>query len=166
MEGIFFRRTPCNRHKLARNREMRGRDIPIHSSKRYFSMWFSVLQRGTSQQEVEQVTTDWNKNAHQSEIIQIADSDKPEDFLEYAAIVASCDLVITTGSTVAHLAAGIGIPTWVLLPKVPDWRWGLEGDTLSGIPRCAYSVKLRGETGMKLLSCSRGVGKSLEITHL
>ena len=72
--------------------------------------------------------------AYQEEISRIADSDNPDDFLEYAAIITSCDLVITSGCTVAHLAAGIGIPTWVLLPKVPDWRWGLEGNTTFWYP--------------------------------
>ena len=32
------------------------------------------------------------------------------------------------------MAAGIGIPTWVLPPKVPDWRWGLEGDSTFWYP--------------------------------
>ena len=109
-----------------------GRDIPIHFIKKILAACgghFLCLQRGANRQEIEHIMTGWDANLRQSEILQIADSDKPEDFLEYAAIVASCDLVISTGSTVAHLAAGIGIPTWVLLPKVPDWRWGLEGDT-------------------------------------
>ena len=70
----------------------------------------------------------------QLEALHIADSDEQEDFLEYAAIVANCDLVITTGTSVAHISAGLGIPTWVLLPKVPDWRWGLEGDTTFWYP--------------------------------
>ena len=51
------------------------------------------------------------------------------DFLETAAIITNCDLVITSDSAVAHLAGGMGHPVWLLLKKVPDWRWGLEGDT-------------------------------------
>lgn len=51
------------------------------------------------------------------------------DFLETAAIIANCDLIITSDTSVAHLAAGMGKVTWLLLHKVPDWRWGLEGDT-------------------------------------
>ena len=51
------------------------------------------------------------------------------DFLETAAIIANCDLIITSDTSVAHLAAGMGKPTWLLLKKVPDWRWGLTGDT-------------------------------------
>ena len=51
------------------------------------------------------------------------------DFLETAAIIANCDLVITSDTSVAHLAGGMGKTTWLLLHKVPDWRWGLDGDT-------------------------------------
>ncbi len=51
------------------------------------------------------------------------------DFLETAAIIANCDLVITSDTSVAHLAGGMGKTTWLLLKKVPEWRWGLDGDT-------------------------------------
>ena len=56
------------------------------------------------------------------------------DFLETAAIIANCDLVITSDTSVAHLAGGMGKTTWLLLLKVPDWRWGLEGDTTFWYP--------------------------------
>lgn len=55
--------------------------------------------------------------------------DAQPDFLVTAAIMANCDLIITSDSAVAHLAGGLGLPTWLLLQHVPDWRWGLEGDT-------------------------------------
>ena len=51
------------------------------------------------------------------------------DFVETAAIIANCDLIITSDTAVAHLAAGMGHPTWLLLTTVPDWRWGMTGDT-------------------------------------
>jgi ADP-heptose:LPS heptosyltransferase len=50
------------------------------------------------------------------------------DFLETAAIIANCDLVITSDTSVAHLAGGMGKTTWLLLKTVPEWRWGLEGE--------------------------------------
>ncbi|MDB4336055.1 tetratricopeptide repeat protein [Synechococcus sp. AH-603-M21] len=54
--------------------------------------------------------------------------DETWNFLETAAIIANCDLIITSDTSVAHLAAGMGKNTWLLLTKVPDWRWGLQGD--------------------------------------
>ncbi len=49
------------------------------------------------------------------------------DFLEIAAIISNCDLVITSDTSVAHLAGGMGKTTWLLLKDIPDWRWGLDG---------------------------------------
>jgi tetratricopeptide (TPR) repeat protein len=50
------------------------------------------------------------------------------DFAETAALVCCLDLVITVDTGVAHLAAALGRPTWILLPYVPDWRWFLDRD--------------------------------------
>ena len=52
---------------------------------------------------------------------------KSMDFRETAAVVANCDLVITSDSSVAHLAGAMGIPTWLALRWIPEWRWGLDG---------------------------------------
>ena len=56
------------------------------------------------------------------------------NFLETAAIIANCDLVITSDTSVAHLSGGMGKTTWLLLQKAPDWRWGLEGHTTFWYP--------------------------------
>ena len=60
--------------------------------------------------------------------------DETWDFLETAAIISNCDLIITCDTSVAHLAGGMGKVTWLLLHKVPDWRWGLEGETTFWYP--------------------------------
>ncbi|MFM7087668.1 MAG: tetratricopeptide repeat protein [Cyanobium sp.] len=56
------------------------------------------------------------------------------DFLDTAAILACCDLVISSDTALAHLAGGLGRPTWLLLKDVPEWRWGLQGDRSGWYP--------------------------------
>jgi ADP-heptose:LPS heptosyltransferase len=48
--------------------------------------------------------------------------------MDTAAIMKGLDLVITSDTVIPHLAGALGIPVWVALPKVPDWRWLLERD--------------------------------------
>jgi ADP-heptose:LPS heptosyltransferase len=49
------------------------------------------------------------------------------DFTDTAAIASLMDLVITVDTSVAHLSCALGIKTWLLLPKVSDYRWMGEG---------------------------------------
>lgn len=46
-----------------------------------------------------------------------------------AALIAHMDLVITVDTSIVHIAGAMGKPTWLLLPKRYEWRWGLEGET-------------------------------------
>ncbi|WP_190275229.1 tetratricopeptide repeat protein [Collimonas fungivorans] len=48
------------------------------------------------------------------------------DFDDTAAIIANLDLVISVDTSVAHLSGALGVPVWILLPWVPDWRWLLD----------------------------------------
>ncbi len=48
------------------------------------------------------------------------------DFSDTAALCAHMDLVIAVDTSVAHLAGALGVPTWLLLPHLPDWRWLLD----------------------------------------
>jgi ADP-heptose:LPS heptosyltransferase len=52
-----------------------------------------------------------------------------KDFSETAALVANLDLVISVDTAVAHLAAGMGRPSWILLRRAAGWRWRTEGGT-------------------------------------
>lgn len=48
------------------------------------------------------------------------------DFADTAAVMASLDLVVSSCTAPAHLAGALGVPLWVLLSHVPDWRWLLD----------------------------------------
>jgi tetratricopeptide (TPR) repeat protein len=52
-----------------------------------------------------------------------------QDFYDTACLVAGLDLVIAVDTAVAHLAATLGKPVWMLNRYQSDWRWGLEGET-------------------------------------
>jgi hypothetical protein len=41
---------------------------------------------------------------------------------------ASCDLVISSCTSVAHLSAAMGVPTWVVVPVLPYYLWATPGD--------------------------------------
>ncbi len=51
-----------------------------------------------------------------------------KDLADTAALVKCLDLVISVDTSVAHLAAALGCPTWILLPWTPDYRWLLGRD--------------------------------------
>ena len=43
--------------------------------------------------------------------------------------LASCDLVITSCTSVAHLSGSMGIPTWIVVPVLPYYLWAPPGNT-------------------------------------
>jgi hypothetical protein len=45
------------------------------------------------------------------------------DFLDTARRIASCDLVVTVDTAVAHLAGAMGIPTLMMVTEQNDFRW-------------------------------------------
>lgn len=51
-----------------------------------------------------------------------------DNFADTAALMSCLDAVISVDTATAHLAGALGIPTAVLLPYAPDWRWGADGD--------------------------------------
>jgi hypothetical protein len=54
------------------------------------------------------------------------DVEQATDFADTAALIARLDLVITVDTAVAHLAAALGKPVWIVLHAAPDWRWLTE----------------------------------------
>ena len=54
---------------------------------------------------------------------------KSTDWQQTASIIECLDLLVTVDTSVAHLAAAMGLPTVMLLNKPADWRWGQDGNS-------------------------------------
>ncbi|HTJ02554.1 MAG TPA: tetratricopeptide repeat protein [Methylovirgula sp.] len=50
----------------------------------------------------------------------------PDAFIDSAALMQNLDLIVSCDTSVAHLAGALARPIFVLLKKIPDWRWMLE----------------------------------------
>jgi tetratricopeptide (TPR) repeat protein len=61
-------------------------------------------------------------------------SSRDRDLAETAALMATLDLVVTTDTCVAHLAGAMGLPVWILLPHLADWRWMQRIETTPWYP--------------------------------
>ncbi len=83
------------------------------------------------------------------------DLDPWQDLDGLAAAMAALDAVVSIDNATVHLAGGLGIPTWVLLPRVAEWRW------LTGRTDCVWwpSVRLVRQASAgdwtSVLSCVR-----------
>ncbi len=52
--------------------------------------------------------------------------DRTAAFVDTAAVMLNLDLVVACDSALAHLAGALGVPVWLPLPFIPDWRWLLD----------------------------------------
>ncbi len=53
-----------------------------------------------------------------------------EHYNDTAGLVANLDLVITVCTSLVHLAGSMGVPTWVMTPSRPAWRYKIEGESM------------------------------------
>jgi tetratricopeptide (TPR) repeat protein len=75
---------------------------------------FISLQKGAAAAQIAQVGAD-------ARVIDVGS--KCRDFADTAAVMSLCDLIITTDTSIPHLAGAMGRPVWLMLQYVPDWRW-------------------------------------------
>lgn len=65
-------------------------------------------------------------------MIDAASTDR--DFADCAALMQEMDLIITSDTATAHVAASLGKPTWVVLHWDPFWVWRHEGQRTDWYP--------------------------------
>jgi hypothetical protein len=70
------------------------------------------------------------KEIQGSPVVQYSWGTLTKDYDDTAALVASCDLVLGIQTSVHHLAGALGIPSWNLIPKISQWRYGESFDSL------------------------------------
>jgi hypothetical protein len=58
----------------------------------------------------------------------------PGGFGDTAAVLKCLDLVVCCDSVIGHLSGALGVPTWVALSAIPDWRWLLGRDDTPWYP--------------------------------
>ncbi len=71
-----------------------------------------------------------------------------DDFTDTAAAIENLDLIISTDTSVPHLAAAMGKPVWLLLCCAPEWRWLLDRDDSPWYPTMRiFRQRKRGQWG-------------------
>ena len=101
--------------------EIRTRSTSLEQWADLFSVsgvHFINLQYGDCREELSRAEEQLGVKIHEWE-----DADPLKDLDAFAAKIAALDLVISVDNPTVHMAGSLGVPAWVLLPSVCDWRW-------------------------------------------
>jgi tetratricopeptide (TPR) repeat protein len=80
-----------------------------------------------------QLNPGWGPDFHKPPAL--ADfTDELLTFDDTAALAECMDLVISVDTSVAHVGGALGRPTWILLPYLAEWRWGLKSERTPWYP--------------------------------
>jgi tetratricopeptide (TPR) repeat protein len=101
-------------HTNDKNRSMQLRDL-AQLAKYQDRVEFVSLQKGEREDDDAGVPWDIQRCA-----------DKISDFSDTAAILENMDLLISVDSGPIHLAGAMGMPVWLMLPRVFDFRWMVD----------------------------------------
>lgn len=104
---------------------------------------FLNLQYGNCRHLLNQWANDVGLN-----MLDFADVDPTRDLDEHAALILSTDLVVSVSTAAAHMSAGLGHPTWVLLPPAePSFvHWSNVGGRSVWYPGVETITPKSGET--------------------
>lgn len=102
----------------------RGRSMPLAALEPLSELpgvTLVALQKGPALEQLREVSFG-------DRIVDLgADLDRGADaFLDTAAVMSSVDLVISTDTSILHLAGALGRPVWAALTFSSEWRWLLQ----------------------------------------
>ena len=75
------------------------------------------LQKGPAAEDLKKISADYDIKDLGADL---------KDFADTAGLISNLNLIISVDTAVVHLAGGMGVPVWTLLPFAPDWRWQLN----------------------------------------
>ena len=88
------------------------------------NLTFISLQKDYGQEQITQLNfEDKIVNYYKNKFI-----DSKNKFEDTISIIKNLDMVITVDTAVAHISATLGKETWILLPLVNDFRWGIKSE--------------------------------------
>lgn len=102
---------------------------------------FHALQYGTTPKQLYRL-----RNHDGLQINTIPRLDAKSDIDELAAVTTAMDLVLSIDNSTVHLSGALGVPTWILLPRSGEWRWGQHETQSNLYPKVSlYRNKLAGK---------------------
>ncbi len=81
------------------------------------------------------------------------------DWLTTARQLCTLDMLISVDTGIAHLAGALGVPLWILVSHVPDWRWGAAGQHTPWYPTARiFRQPARGDWARVMTNVSAALG--------
>jgi len=77
------------------------------------------LHKGSGESQIE-------PNRERVPMVVLDDMDNNGPFMDTAAAMKQVDLVISTDTSIVHLAGSMGVPVWVPIATSCDWRFGID----------------------------------------
>ena len=142
---------------------LRGRSMPLSLFERIavnIHCTLISIQKGSAAKQLDRCSFKNKFVPFQPEITSLT------DLSDTAAIVQNCDLVITTDTSMAHLAGGLGTTVWLLLSKSHDWRWGQEVSSTFWYPHMRiFRQDNRGKWAPVLDRVEKELGEFVQSRH-
>lgn len=120
--GIAWQGNPTARADL-------GRSVPLadfHPLSQIPNARLISLQKNHGLEQLDHLPADMR--------VEQLDSSGSDGFIDTAAVMMNMDLIVTSDTSTANLAGALGLPAYVLLKEVPDWRWMASGEQTPWFP--------------------------------